>query len=148
MPEASFKHSVVLDEPMSAVWERLQHAATWAAIGPVDRVWDSSHSEGGDLVAFKWRTAVGNRPYEGTARTVLSDRPRRMQLALDSGELSGHLTASLTGAGEDRSTIEVTMDIETRGLMGTLFFSAISAAVATGLRGHLENFAARMNDEE
>jgi hypothetical protein len=148
MPEASFNHSVVVDEPMSSVWERLQHATTWAAIGPVDRVWDASHSEGGDLVSFRWSTAVANRPYEGTARTVVSDKPHRMQMALNSGELSGHLTASLAAADEDRSTIAVTMDIETKGLMGTLFFSAISAAVATGLRGHLENFAAGINDEE
>jgi uncharacterized protein YndB with AHSA1/START domain len=144
MAGTAFTHTVTVDAPIEKVWDRLQAASTWENVGPVERVWDPVHGDDGRLLGYHWSTTVGGRPYEGTAKTVASHPHESMLLALDGGEVMALLTTALEAAGDGRTTIEVIMEIEPKGMMGTLFFPVITAAVRNGLRDHLEEFGARV----
>jgi hypothetical protein len=146
MAGSAFTHSVVVDARISDVWDRLQRASTWQDVGPVEKVWDPEHGTGGELLGYRWSTSVAGRPYRGTARTVASHPQETMMLALDGGEVSALLTTTLSSASETRTSIEVTIELEPKGMMGTLFFPVISAAVGRGLEDHLEAFARRVAD--
>jgi hypothetical protein len=71
-----------------------------------------------------------------------------MLLSLDGGEVSALLTTSLTAVGTDRTEIDVTIELEPKGMMGTLFFPIISSAVRNGLEDHLDAFASKLAANE
>jgi uncharacterized protein YndB with AHSA1/START domain len=144
MAGSAFTHRVTVDAPIEKVWDRLQAASTWENVGPVEKVWDPAHGQDGELLGYSWSTTVGGRPYDGTAKTIASHPQESMLLALDGGEVMALLTTALESATDGRTTIAVTMEIEPKGMMGTLFFPVISAAVRNGLQDHLDEFAARV----
>ncbi len=144
MPDAAFTHTVVVHAPVSELWAELQSVDTWQGIGPVDRVWEPRHGGDGELLGYRWSTTVGGRPYEGSAETVASHPEESMLLSLDGGEVSALLNATLDPVEDgERTSLEVTMEIEPKGVLGNLFFAIIASAVRNGLEQHLDEFAAR-----
>ena len=141
MPSATFTHVAVAARPIDAVWDRLQDAETWASIGPIEEVWDAVHA-GDDLDSFRWRTTVGPAGYQGSMTVVESERPHRMRLSLDAGEVSGELVAELEPATAGSTTVRITLVVVSRGMLSTMFFPAISQAVGNGLPDQVEAFAA------
>lgn len=141
MPNASFTHRTVISQPADHVWARLQDAGTWANIGPVEEVWDEVHDESGHLQRYAWSTSVGPRAYRGHAQVIGSDPGSVMRLALDGGELAGTLTTTLSKNGDDATHIEVTLHVESRGTLSTMFFPLVAEVVGRGLPGQVEEFA-------
>lgn len=146
MPSAKYVHTATTTRPIEDVWGRLQAASTWANIGPVEEVWDAVH-DGENLKSYRWRTTVGPTSYRGTARLIAAEAPRRMELDLDGGELTGTLTTNLSANGDGTTVVEVTLHIVSRGMVSTLFFPVISEAVGRGLPAQVERFATSLSDE-
>lgn len=143
MPAASFTHAAETQSPPERVWERLQTADTWANIGPVDEVWDPVH-DGDVLRGYRWSATVGPTKYRGTARVVESTRPQRMRLELDAREMAGELITEITPNGDAATRITVTLRVESRGMLSTLFFPVVSEAVGNGLPAQVDRFAASL----
>jgi hypothetical protein len=142
MPNASFTHRVTIERPADHVWRRLQEAETWAAIGPIERVWDAKHDTAGGLIRFRWAAMVGPRNYNGTAAVVAKEELRHMQLALDGGEVAGTLVASLDQDGSAATSLEVTLSVMPRGALAIMFFPIVAQAIGNGLPAQVERFAA------
>ena len=162
MPSAEYTHSVTVDTPPDGVWASLQSAETWADIGPVDRVWAPMMDEG-ILMGYSWATDIGGRAYEGSARTLEHERPRslglqptlegtleherpsRFSMELDAGEMAG--TIAIVLAENDNGThLEVSLVIESRGMLSSLFFPAIRSAIGSGFPQQVEGMAAHLGD--
>jgi carbon monoxide dehydrogenase subunit G len=146
MPRATVSHEVEVDREIGHVWERLQDAATWANIGPVENVWDALHNGDGHLMSYRWSTTVAARVYKGIAETIEVEPPEVMTLRLDAGEVAGTLTARLSEVAADRTTVDVALEIISRGTLSTLFFPLVAEAVRNGLPAQVERFAARVAD--
>lgn len=142
MPRASFTHQVTVPRSADEIWEQLQVAETWSNIGPVEDVWDAEHAEDGQLQRYRWSTTVGPRSYRGRAKVVASEPAHLMRLDLDATEVVGTLTTRLSQNGTDATQLEVTLEIESRGTLSTLFFPIVSDAVGRGLPRQVEEFAA------
>ncbi len=144
MPSATFTHVATTPRTAEEVWNRLQNADTWANIGPVGKVWDPVH-EGESLVSYRWDTKVGPTRYEGTAVVSEAVPAARMKLDLDAREVRGSLTTDLA-AGAEGTSISVTLVVESRGMLSTMFFPVISEAVGSGLPTQVEEFARSFSD--
>ena len=141
MPRASFTHRVTVPRTADEVWHQLQVAETWSNIGPVEEVWDAEHTAEGHLQRYRWSTSVGPRSYQGRAKVVGSEPGRLMRLDLDATEVAGTLTTRLSTNGDANTQLEVTLEIESRGTLSTLFFPVVSDAVGRGLPMQVERFA-------
>ena len=142
MPSATYRHVAPTPLTPAELWSLLQAPETWASIGPVQEVWDARH-ENGYLAGFKWSTAVGHTRYEGTAEAKVIDDGSKMTLHLTTVELVGALTAEV-GQDGAASRLGVTLAIESRGMLASLFFPAISRAVGSGLPEQVDDFAASL----
>lgn len=147
MPNATFSHEAATSRSPEEVWERLQHADTWAAIGPVEEVWDPVHDENGGLLSYRWSAHVGPTRYRGTAEVVEAEHCRIMRLDLDGGEIAGVLTTSIDGNG-DGTRLVVTLSIVSRGTLSTLLFPLVADAVGRGLSEQVQRFVAALDDAE
>ena len=145
MPRASFSHSVELTRTPQEIWINLQDAATWSGIGPVDNVWEPTHSDDGTLEGFQWSAHVGPTSYKGSAVVAGATAPRHMKLDLDSSELKGSLIADIEDG--DTTHLAVTLEVASKGTMGALFFPLISEAIGRGLPEQVEQFAASLNGD-
>lgn len=141
MPRATFTHTAIATATADAVWERLQEAETWADIGPVEEV-NSPETDGdGNLESFRWSTTVAAKRYPGTARVIAVEPERRMVLDLDTREMTGSLTTELEPNGDGTTVVTVTLEVNARGPLSSLFFPLVSQAVARGLPTQVDNFA-------
>ncbi len=146
MPSANASHLVSVALPPDDLWLVLQEADTWANIGPVERVWDPVHDGSGALQSYRWSTTVAGREYQGTAKTVSAQPGSTMQLELDGGEVVGVLTTNLSpNADPDHTTVEVALDVSSRGALSAMFFPIIADAIKRGLPDQVEEFAARLS---
>jgi hypothetical protein len=69
-----------------------------------------------------------------------------MKLELDGGEVVGVLTTSLTpNAAPDHTTVEVALEVSSRGTLSAMFFPLIADAIDRGLPGQVEAFATRLS---
>jgi hypothetical protein len=146
MPSASFTHAADASGSPEEVWDRLQEVESWANIGPIEEVWDPVH-EGASLRGYRWSATVGPTKYNGTAKVVESARPGRIRLALDAKEMVGELTTDISANGDGAARISVTLAVESRGMLSTLFFPVVSEAVGNGLPKQVEAFAASLEEE-
>ena len=133
MPDASFTTDAVVSRSTAEVWDRLQDAQTWSNIGPVEEVWDAEHDADGHLTRYRWSTTVGPRKYRGRADVVEADPGRMMALDLDAVEVAGRLTTVLSENGDGSTHLEVTLLVEAKGMLSTMFFPVVSDAVGRGL---------------
>ncbi len=145
MPKSRFTHRAVAAAPAHTVWQRLQDAATWAAIGPIEEVWDPQHDEDGRLRSYRWKTVIGPRSFLGSATVVQSEPDRMMRFRLDGSEVAGDLTAELAAEPDGSTSVTVTLAIESVGVLSTLFFTIVSDAVGRGLSAQVDAFVLSLN---
>jgi len=147
VPSASFTHQSTAQAKKADVWNSLQDAATWANIGPVENVHDAVHNGDGHLDSFRWSTTVAARRYPGTAVVAAAEPERRMLLALDAREVVGALEARLEANGDGTTIVTVTLEVQSRGTLSTMFFPVVSEAIAKGLPAQVERFASSLSTE-
>ena len=129
--------STAIDE----VWAALDRPETWEAIGGVDRVFDPRVDEQGRLRGFSFETVAGGRKYVGVASPHLRDEGARMAWRIANSEVRGVTSVSLE-RHDDLTAIEVTLQVESAGLLSSMFFPVIAGAIGKGLPTAVEAFAA------
>ena len=122
------------------MWRALDDPAIWEGIGGVDRVYDPVIDDQGHLRGFSFDTLVGGRPYRG--RATPRDRVEGITISwnIDSGEIRGVTSVDLEEEYGD-TAVTVTVAFEVSGMLSTLFFPVISAAIGNGLPEAVERFA-------
>lgn len=144
MPSATFTETVTIDADPANVWDRLQEPDTWASLGPVQKVWDPIFADG-VLTGFTWSTDIGGKVYEGTGEALSHQRPDSYELMLDTSEMSGTITATLSPANPGGTEAVVAIELRSKGLLSSMFFPAIKNAIGSGFPGQVIDMGARLS---
>lgn len=143
MPEASFQHRAVTAARPGHIWIRLQDPDIWATVAGVDDTSDHDH-DGVLLVGFRFTTSIAGVTYRGTARVTEACPEQAMTLGIRSDELTGAIGVVL-GAAPTGTALDVTMNMRPAGIMGTLVFPAVTAAVSNGFVESVERLARQVD---
>lgn len=140
MPSATFRHTITIDSAPEAVWDSLQNPTVWESVGPVQKVWDPV-IEDGVLIGFQWSTDLGGMVYEGTGTATIQERPDQYQLVLDTSEMAGTITVDLIPGNREGTTVDVTVELASKGLLSSMFFPVVSRAISDGLPDQVATMA-------
>ena len=141
MPGQTFQHAAVTSAPVSDVWKALDEPGTWEAIPGVDRVIDPVVDADGRLRRFSFESDVGGRKYLGEATPARREEGRLMAWNINSSEIKGKVAIEI--APEDQGTkVQVRLDVEGAGVLGSMFFPVIASAIGSGFPATVEEFVA------
>jgi carbon monoxide dehydrogenase subunit G len=144
VPRDTFTHSSETTAPIGRVWAALDEPSTWEAIGGIDRVLDPVIDSNGHLRGFAFEVVAGGRRYHGRAKPLHRELERLMAWSVDTSEVSG--TTSVEISPNNAGTlIAVTLEVESKGLLSTMFFPVISSTIGTGLPRSVDDFAERLS---
>lgn len=142
MPEAAFHHQAIVPVPPTVVWARLQDPAMWATVAGVDTTSDHIY-DGEMLEGFGFTTSIGGAHYRGDARVTEARTEEAMTLSIRSNELTGDIGITLRRS-DPGTELEVDMRVRPAGILGTMVFPMITAAVSNGFEESVERLAAAM----
>ena len=144
MSRDSFTHTAIANANRTTVWEALDKPETWEQIGGVDRVTDSIIDDDGHLRGFTFESVAAGISYKGQASP--NDREELSSVAwnIETSELLGITRVVLNDAGGG-TQITVNLEVESVGMLSSLFFPVIAAAIGNGLPEAVEKFADTFN---
>jgi hypothetical protein len=140
VPSQTVTHTAVADVASDAVWASLDRPATWEAIGGVDRVFDPVIDPAGRLQGFSFDTVAGGRRYVGVATPHRREESRLMSWHIQNSEVRGITTVELEPR-HDGTSVSVTLEVESRGLLSSMFFPIIASAIGNGLPAAVDEVA-------
>ncbi len=146
MPRETFSHTARVPVPPEDLWPALDAPATWEGITGIDRVLDPIVDEQGRLAGFSFETRIGSVGYRGTAIPRERVEGSAITWDIDGGEIRGVTAVGLTTDG-DGTLVGVTLEVESVGMMSTLFFPMIANAIRNGLPHAVEEFARGLGDQ-
>jgi hypothetical protein len=138
---ALFEHSSSTAKDIGSVWAELDKPATWEGIPGVNRVIEPKVDEKGQLQGFAFETMIGGTAYRATAAPAGREEGRMMAWAIDSSEVEGKITVQLAPNG-DGTKVDVALEAEGAGMLGSLLFPVISAAIGNGFAETVDRFVA------
>jgi len=141
MPGQTFQHAALTSAPVSDVWKALDEPTTWEAIPGVDRVIDPVVDADGRLRGFSFESAVGGRKYLGEATPARREEGRLIAWDIDSSEIKGKVAVEI-GPENVGTKVQVRLDVEGAGMLGSLFFPVIASAIGSGFPTTVEEFVA------
>jgi hypothetical protein len=141
MPGQTFAHSATTGKDAGSVWAELDKPATWQGIPGVNRVVNPVVDGQGRLQGFAFETLIGGTAYRGAATPAAREEGRMMAWAIKSSEIEGKITVRLEPNGEG-TTVDVNLEAEGSGMLGSLLFPVISAAIGNGFQSTVDNFVA------
>lgn len=142
MPSQTFEHTVSIDAARATAWSHLQEAETWEALAGIERVHNVRHDADGQLISYEFDVIAGGKRYPGVATVTERHNPERMVLHIESSEIDGSITASL--ADDHPLELTVGLQLESKGLLSTMFFPVVAASVGNGFPRQVDEFAARV----
>ena len=141
MPAQSFTHQATTEATIDEVWAALDRPETWEGIGGVDRVFDAEIDPQGRLQGFSFDTIAAGKKYVGTATPHERVEREKMAWRVQNSEIQGVTMVSLSQRGET-TAITVTLEVQSAGLLSSMFFPVIAGAIGNGLPRSVEDFAA------
>jgi hypothetical protein len=138
---ARFEHSSITTKDVDSVWAELDKPVTWEGVPGVNRVVDPKVDQQGRLQGFAFETMIGGTAYRGKASPAGREEGRMMAWAIDSSEVEGKITVQLEPNGEG-TRVDVALEAEGAGMLGSLLFPVISAAIGNGFAGTVDSFVA------
>jgi hypothetical protein len=143
MPGRTFAHSATTPRDVGAVWAELDKPATWEGIPGVHRVVDPRVDGEGRLQGFAFEIIVGGTAYRATASPAGREEERMMAWAVDSSEVEGKIAVRLEPNGQG-TKVDVDLQAEGAGMLGSLLFPVISAAIGNGFAATVDKFVAEL----
>lgn len=141
MPSQTFTHEATTNAPIDEVWAALDRPQTWEAFGGVDRVYDPVVDAEGRLQGFSFNTRAGGSTYNGTATPHERIEGRKMAWHVENSEVRGITSVELEP--DDAGTrIAVRLEVQSAGLLSSMFFPVIVGAIGNGLPQAVDEFAA------
>lgn len=141
MPSQIFIHETTTSAPLDEVWAALDRPETWEAVGGVDRVYDPTVDADGRLQGFSFDTRAGGKAYKGTATPHERIEGRKMAWRVENSEVRG-VTSVEIKPGDDETRIAVRLEVQSAGVLSSMFFPIIAGAIGSGLPKAVDGFAA------
>lgn len=120
----------------------LEEPATWEQVGGVDRVFDPVIDQDGRLQGFSFEVRAAGKNYIGSATPHDRRDNELMSWRVDTTEVMGVTSVALESV-DGGTEIEVTLEVESKGLLSTMFFPVIAATIGSGLPRSVDEFASR-----
>ena len=135
----TFTHKAVARTATDQMWRRLQRPEPWGQVSGVTRIDSAAFDEQGDLTGYRFTAPVAGIEQTGTASRSTHIPGRRMVMNLESAQLGGTIGIDLEQSGVE-TVVTVALTIEPKGIVTTMMFPAISAAVASRFNDIVEEF--------
>jgi carbon monoxide dehydrogenase subunit G len=126
--------------PVEEVWASLDEPSTWESIGGVDRVFDPKIDDQGRLAGFSFDTVAAGRKYVGVATPHQRAEGSVMSWRIENSEVRG-LTKVELEPSNPGTAITVTLEVQSAGLLSSVFFPVIAGAIGNGLPRAVDEFA-------
>lgn len=140
VPKESFTHVAIARADVGRVWETLDEASTWEEIGGVDRVTDPVIDDDGRLQGFSFEVKAAGKKYVGSATPHERAEGELMSWRVDTTEVRGVTRVALEPV-DDGTEVRVTLEVESKGLLSTMFFPVIASTIGSGLPRSVDEFA-------
>lgn len=140
MPQESFTHTAIARVPVERVWSSLDEPSTWEEIGGVDRVIDPVIDSDGRLQGFSFEVKAAGKKYVGFATPHERTEGELMSWRVDTTEVRGVTRVALEPV-DDATEVTVTLEVESKGLLSSMFFPVIASAIGSGLPRSVDEFA-------
>jgi carbon monoxide dehydrogenase subunit G len=146
VPSDTFTHTAEAAASVGEVWATLDQPSTWESIGGVDRVFDPTIDAEGRLRGFSFDTIAAGRRYVGVATPDQRVEKRVMSWRIRNSEVHGVTKVELAPSNPGTS-ITVTLEVESAGLLSAMFFPIIAGAIGNGLPRAVDGFAAGFSQD-
>lgn len=144
VPSQTFSQSSWTPAPIHQVWATLDRPETWQAIAGIDRVLDPDIDDEGRLQGFSFETVAGGKRHRGTASPHLRIEGTTMAWNVESSEVRGITTVDLETEGSG-TRVHVTVQVESVGLLSSMFFPVIASALGNGLPAAVDEFVSGLS---
>ena len=140
MPAENFQHTATTIANREQVWAALQQPETWEGVPGVDHVHDPVIDHNGALRGFSFESVVAGKKFLGRAIPAGRDEGRVMSWNVETPDLAGTITVQLDDATLG-TNVAVSLYVESRGVLSSVFFPLISSTIGTGFPQTVESFA-------
>jgi hypothetical protein len=138
VPSETFSYSAIARATPSRLWEALQSVETWAELGGVSEIFDTTHDEHG-LAGYRFTAEAGGRRYQGQARRASVRPGEEMSMEIETSEIKGVLDIRIE-PWDFGSKLTVELTAHSKGFRAGLLFPIIAAAVGGGLPHNVDTF--------
>ena len=142
MPKDEFIHRAIVQASPKEVFDVLDEPMTWEQIGGVDKVTDAVIDSEGRLQGFGFEVRAAGKSYVGFATPHERIEGELMAWNVDTSEVKGITSVALRPLSEG-TEVTVALEVESKGLLASMFFPVIAAAIGSGLPRSVEEFTTR-----
>ena len=113
---------------------------SWEAISGVDRVLDPVVDPEGHLQGFSFESVAAGKKYLGRARPAGREPQRMVAWDIETSEMRGRVVVGLSPWTVTPGSTS-SLRIESVGMLSSVFFPVIAAAIGDGFRRTVDEFA-------
>lgn len=140
MPSKSFQQSAVAHAGVEAVWSALNSPRSWESVPGVDRILESVVDPEGQLQGFSFETVAAGKRYLGRALPAGRETEKMMAWDIETSEIRGRIIVGLQEA-KPGTRVDVSLRMESVGVLSSVFFPVIAAAIGEGFPNTVQEFA-------
>jgi len=140
----SFSHTTRIDASPDEAWPRLQVADVWAGIAGIDRVYDATHDDAGQLTGFSFEVVAAGTRVSGKAVRTEYRENELLVLSISSSELVGTITTRLVANDASGTKLRMVLEMRARGLLAGMFYPLIAQTVGKNLPEQVEKIGRRL----
>lgn len=140
MPSKSFQQSAVAHAGVEAVWSALNSPESWESVPGVDRILESVVDLEGQLQGFSFETVAAGKRYRGRALPAGRETRKMMAWDIETSEIRGRIIVGLHEA-KPGTRVDVSLRMESVGVLSSVFFPVIAAAIGEGFPNTVQEFA-------
>ena len=110
----------------------------------MDRILESVVDQEGQLRGFSFESVAAGKNYLGRAIPAGREPEKMLAWDIETSEVRGRIVVSLVAADEG-TRVDVTLRMESVGVLSSVFFPVIAAAIKDGFPRSVEEFAAHLS---
>lgn len=140
MPSKSFQQSAVAHAGVEEVWSALNSPKSWESVPGVDRILESVIDQEGQLQRFTFESLAAGKRFLGRANPAGRELEKMMAWDIETSEILGLVIVRLR-AIDDATRVDVSLRMESVGVLSSVFFPVIASAIGDGFPRTVEDFA-------
>jgi len=140
VPSRTFQHAAVADAPIVTVWGALNDPKSWESVPGVDRILESVIDQEGQLQRFTFESLAAGKRFLGRANPAGRELEKMMAWDIETSEILGLVIVRLR-AIDDATRVDVSLRMESVGVLSSVFFPVIASAIGDGFPKTVQDFA-------
>jgi hypothetical protein len=146
VPSRSFHESAFADAVIAIVWGALNDPQSWESVPGVDRILESMVDHDGQLQGFSFESVAAGKKYLGRAIPAGREIEKMMAWDIETSEIRGRIVVGLHEA-DPGTRVDVSLRMESVGVLSSVFFPVIAAAIGDGFPKTVQDFARGLSQD-